>query len=154
RRLDARSAPGVRPPPLLDALDDVEVLAGLDQAEPPRAAHERGAALDLREALLELVLPHLEPGHLRRPDLDGVVRVHVPPYGAVVEQREQDGDPESRPARPSPASPGAGHGVSLRRSRGPSYATSTLIRFVVPGMFTDVPAVITTRSPVSITPAS
>ena len=50
----------------------------------------------------------------------------------------------------SPDSPAAAGLLPRRRRRG--YAVSTLIRFVVPGMFTAVPAVMTTRSPEATMP--
>jgi hypothetical protein len=93
------------------------MLARLDQPEPPRAAHERAAAADLSQSLLELALARAERPHLGRAHLQRVPCLHVRVHRAVVEKREQDGDPKSDPAGNAPAGATsfskAGHGQPM-----------------------------------------
>src|SRR5688572_24890998 len=172
-------ARGMRAAPFLDALDDEEPLAGQDEAHPPRFPREgldRCGALEPRLQPASLLAQQL---HLGRAVVQRRPRLEVARERLVVEEgdearRGEHAPPEQhgRPlgARtalrcPLPARAGGscgtrvgargspGHGSRFSgRARAPSYAVSTLITFVEPGMFTAVPAVRTTRSPGSITP--
>src|SRR6266540_249347 len=90
------------------------MLARLDQPEPPRAAHERAAASDLSQSLLELTLADAERPHLGGAHLQRVPCLHVGAHRSVVKEREQDdeaeGDPTGNPTAAATSSSKQGHG--------------------------------------------
>src|SRR5579884_53425 len=150
-------------PPLRNVLDDVEVLSRPDVAESPRLGREGGQRGSVLQTPLERGLLPLQPPHGR--DAGGALRprVEVVVQRPVVEEPDQDERRHREPATrdrttdtPAASLPRSHPAAFLRRApRSCGYwTTSTLITLVVPGMFTAVPAVITTLSPVSTIPAS
>src|SRR5579884_1926320 len=145
-------------PPLRNVLDDEEVLARPDVAERSRLRRERSQRRRVGEPpferrLLLLQLPHRLP-------LDRALRasIEVVVQRPVVEEPDEQKRADSQPSAGDTSSGAAaallprGHPVRVLRPARRSCAywtTSTLITFVVPGMLTAVPAVITTLSPVS-----
>ena len=108
-RGQVRSVPAVGAPPLGDAAHDEEALARLDEPEPPSTAHERRAAADLSQPLLEVLLARREIAHLDRAGAKRALGVEIRMDGPVVQEPEQHEDAEREPACEPAASPGAKH---------------------------------------------
>src|SRR4051812_44035579 len=85
-------------PPLRDALDDEEVLAGADVAERARFARERGEARGGAEPMLELRLLPLQLLDGRPAVGELPVRVDVSPQRPVVEEPDEREHADRHPA--------------------------------------------------------
>jgi hypothetical protein len=79
----------VLPQPGVDALDDEEALAGLDEAEAPSLAGELGVARGRRDEPLKLAVLRSELPHLRGPRRDGAPRSQVRPRGLEVGESDE-----------------------------------------------------------------
>src|SRR5437762_2933837 len=145
--------------PARDPFDDEEVLAGVDHPEAARLARELRVARRRGDEALQALVLRLELPHLGRAPVERVPRVQVRARRLVVEEREHaehgDAAPTEDETGPGGSFRSAGHAPEHLRGAGAgSYGTtSTLMTFVVPGMFTAVPAVMTTRSPLFTSPA-
>src|SRR5439155_10896970 len=85
-------------PPLLDPLDDEELLARADVPQAARLARELGRARRELEAPFERLLLGLERVHLRSPCVQRVVRRDPAPQRPVVEQRDEQDRAHREPA--------------------------------------------------------
>src|SRR5207245_2424442 len=147
-------------PPGGDVLDDEEALARPDQPDAAGGLHERRTVRRRGQLLLERAVLRGELRDLGRARTQLPARVEIRVHGPVVQEPDHDqaGDPEPAGADAAAKAngPAAGHGPFRVRGRpgASSYASSTLITFVEPGMFTDMPAVITTMSPASTRPVA
>ena len=91
--------------PGVDAADDVEVLARLHVAEPPRLALERRDGRSVREPALEAGIPDLEGVHVRVTGGERVPRVHVRTERPVVEKPDEDQHRDTGPAEADAGTP-------------------------------------------------
>src|SRR5439155_3880040 len=84
--------------PGLDALDDEEVLAGTDVAEPPRLARERIARRRSLNPFEQRALLRREPGDLGLTGGELVTRLEPAPQRMVVRVADQDDQQDGEPA--------------------------------------------------------
>ena len=120
--------------PRFDSLDDEEALAGLDQPESSRLAHERGIAGGIGELVLEV-----PPLAAKAFDLRGALSKRAPCVDIgvqrpVIEEAYQAERPDAEPAPDENAAPRlalaffcrSGHGPSMfaQGSRGPAWVES------------------------------
>src|SRR5205809_6618078 len=76
-------------PPRGDAANDEEALAGLDEPEQPRLAHERRLGARGRDPLLEVLLLDAQRVHLRAAAVELRLRAGVRVEGLPVEERDE-----------------------------------------------------------------